>query len=78
MKMMVMPSNMSSLSSLSSSFHVDMAPLNAKTTSKSNRVYSPSFELRTPQALGASPRHEENEKIGSYGVFFEIITWLRL
>lgn len=69
MKMMVMPSNLSSVSSLSSSFHVDIAPLNAKTTSKSSRVYSPSFELRTPQALGASPRHEENEKFGSYGVF---------
>lgn len=68
MKMMVVPSNLSSLSSLSSSFHVDVAPLNTKSTRKSSRVYSPTFELRTPQALGASPRHEENEKIGSYGV----------
>lgn len=59
-------SELSSMSSsFSSSLHVSefLVPRTAREKSQW-RVYSPAFELRTPQALGSSPGFEENEGVG--------------
>ena len=59
--LMLKSSELSSLSSLSSSFHVsELVPISSKGKS---RFYSPAFELRTPQALGSSPGYEKSEII---------------
>lgn len=58
-------SDLSSLSSpLPSTLHIlDLTSRSARGKSQ-HRVYSPTFELRTPQALGSPPGFEESERIG--------------
>ncbi|KAG0553474.1 hypothetical protein M758_12G014700 [Ceratodon purpureus] len=67
----------SELSSLGSSLHVaEFVPRGSRGKSQC-RVYLPTSELRTPQALGSSPGDEENERSARRATLFGLESQIR-